>query len=203
MTRRAAGQAGFSLLELMVSMSLMGLLALVAVSGLQFSAGVWDRGGEQSEALVETRLVQKFLTRLVSSSETVRLRSGARDALVLFEGSPDELVAATRLPGALSPPGLQLISLSREGETLLLRWTPVGERRPVIDARAEREVLLSGVEGLAFRYFGLDPETSERKWTASWRGRDRLPERVEISVDWSTDDLRRWAPVIARPGGGL
>ena len=37
------GEAGFTLLELLISMTLLGLLMLVVLGGLRFGARAWER----------------------------------------------------------------------------------------------------------------------------------------------------------------
>ncbi|MEE8085084.1 MAG: type II secretion system protein, partial [Alphaproteobacteria bacterium] len=46
-------QAGFTLLELMVSLALVGLLTMVLTGGIRFGARVWEASQVQAEAANE------------------------------------------------------------------------------------------------------------------------------------------------------
>lgn len=200
--RAVSSSAGFSLLEMLVAMTLLAMIGAAAVSGLRFGSRAWERGAESGETVIESRAAQKFLQALLSGARLIRRRDGSRTPPALFDGQADSLELAAPLPARLAPAGEHWIRLSterRDRETALtLRWTRLGAAPPAIDADAQPEVLLSGVTAVAFRYFGADPETGERSWRDEWRRRATLPELIEARVRWPENDPRVWPPVVAR-----
>ena len=59
--RRA--EAGFTLLELLVSMTLLALLAIAMFGSLRFGARAWDRSEAHGAGMEQVRLVQQLLRR--------------------------------------------------------------------------------------------------------------------------------------------
>lgn len=181
-------EKGFSLLELLVTMSLLSLLALMTAGGARFAKAAWDRSAEVAGDAVETRAAQKFLRRLIEGARPIPLRDGSRTPPVLFQGGPDRLLFAASLPAALAPPGEHLVALSIEPpapgapEALLLRWRRLTEARPSLAAEDGREVVLADARGLRFRYFDSAPaEGDTGVWREEWRGRRSAPALVGIS----------------------
>ncbi len=192
-------------------MTLLGLVAGLAVSGVRFGVAAWARQGDAGAAAMEMRIVQKFVRELTASAETVRVRDGSREPPALFRGERERLVLTSRLPSRLAAPALQLIEIRRIGDSLRLRRASLGDRAPAVAAgdferRAAEEILLDDVKQVTFRYFGAARAGAAPSWSSEWRPRARTPELIEMSVILTNDDAqlrepRRWAPFIARVGG--
>ena len=54
-------QAGFSLIEVLVSMTMMAMVAAVVLSAMRSGLAMWDKGGNHIEALRHSRLVVDVL----------------------------------------------------------------------------------------------------------------------------------------------
>ncbi len=189
MSRR--GEAGLSLLELLVAMTLLGLVGAMVAGGVRFGTAVWERSAETGAAAIEGRLVAKLLARSLAEARPLRIRAGRREPPALFEGAPGRVVFAAPLPADAAPPGERLIEIARtEGGRLVLRHAALGERAPDL-AGASEETLMAGVAALGFAYYGADPETGQARWQESWQGRDRLPALVSVRI------AREGAPALA------
>lgn len=194
--------AGFTLLELLVAMTLLGLLGVMAADGLRFGVAVWERGAAEGEAAATTRRVAKLLGRLVADARPVRLRDGSREPAVLFEGAEDAMVFAAPLPAAVAPAGERLVALTVEpaakGRRLVLRAAPLGEALPDLAAAGPPEPLLSGLAGARFAFLDAEAPGGPR-WRPRWSGRARLPDRVAVTLEWPEDAGRPPLRVLARP----
>jgi len=91
--KRSHASAGFTLLELMISLGLVSLLSLVAFTALNLSLKAVGRGQTAADNLQELRVGQSFLERSLSS--TVGGIKGAQD---YFWGDPQEIRFFTFLP---------------------------------------------------------------------------------------------------------
>lgn len=91
--RCTGGSAGFTLLELMVSLALVSLLSLVALTGLNLSLKAVSRGHAAADNLQELRVGQSFLQRSLSSA-----LGGVKGARNYFLGDPQEIRFLTFLP---------------------------------------------------------------------------------------------------------
>jgi prepilin-type N-terminal cleavage/methylation domain-containing protein len=92
-SNHTSGQAGFTLLELLVAMLLTSLLTLVAYGSLSLSLKVVGRGQLAADRLQELRVGQSIMERSLSSA--VRGSLGNR---IYFVGEPTQLRFFTLVP---------------------------------------------------------------------------------------------------------
>lgn len=206
--------AGLSLIETLVALTLTALIATTAAGGLRFGAAAWERAGTLAEAGLETRAAERFLARLLSAAEPMHLRAGRRDAPVLLEGGGQSLLFVAPLPAHLAAhqiiAGPHLIALTARRAAgaagapyrLEMRWAPIGAARPSIPKDAPREVLLAGLASVRFRYFGPvlgeDDRARRHDWSDDWIGRSAMPQLIEVSFDIASDPAGAPAELTAR-----
>ena len=184
MTARAqAAEAGFSLIEVLVAMVLLGTI----VAGLATITAQWLPNWSRGFASVQrddvlTRSIERAVADL-AAAEYVPLGSGD-NARPLFTGSA---LSVTFVRSALGPntgPGLEIVQLAempgRDGTALVrrrARFTPQGSDATRLPPLGDPVVLLHAPFGVTFSYAGAD-----RKWKDTWRDGKRLPRAVRILV---------------------
>lgn len=195
--RSDANQAGFALVEVLVSLALAALIALllveaVRVAGRTASAVAAADGAEQVQA------VRDHLRRTLGSLASRRM-DGTRPAL---RGGPEALRAALAPDRILERPVERAVSLAGaprpDGLLDLVEGQAPLETTP--DGTARSEILLAGVSGLAIRYLGPPAERLPAAWLPAWTRPDRNPDLVEIRIAFGPADRRRWDPLLIAPG---
>ncbi|MCW2239555.1 prepilin-type N-terminal cleavage/methylation domain-containing protein [Azospirillum canadense] len=197
-------QRGFTLFELLIALSLLGLLTTVMYGGLRFSARTWEAASAHSDATMTIEAAQSFLRRSLEGARPPAAAppSGApRSAPVPFVGRPDALAFVTTLPSVLGD-GDGVIELrttdtggdAGSGRRLLLRWTPLTSPGPPGD-----RTLIERVGGLRFRYFGASGEGGEARWWDAWPDPAHLPRLIRVSVSFPAGDGRLWPDFVATP----
>jgi general secretion pathway protein J len=206
---RRRGQDGFTLLELLVAITLLGLLMAALLGGLRLGARVWETGEARLDAGTQVQVVQEFLRQRLAAAlplEVVMLAEDGRREFA-FRGASDEVQFAGALPEHLGA-GVHLMQLTLaaggddgQRRDLVLRWQPLdptGEG-PEEPPEPEERVLLAGVEALELAYFGaLDPREPPA-WWSEWTGQDALPGLLRVRLRFPPDDLRRWPELIVHP----
>lgn len=111
--RRGAEQEeeGFTLLELLIAITILSLILVALSSGLHFAGSAWRKQGEQISRQGDVNALQSVLRQMLAAG---------RD----FEGAPQSLKFVGRMPAGLARGGLYDIELDRSGEQLLLSWKP-------------------------------------------------------------------------------
>ena len=179
----SARTQGFSLLEVLLAMTLLSLLGALAAGGIRFGAQAWERAQDQSDTMVEYLAVERFLRNQIAAARPIRLADGSREPPVIFEGSGQSLTFAAPVRAALGPPGLHLIEImpdtGQDAPALVMAWTPIGQADLVLDVAPRIETLSTQQSSVRLRYFGLDAEGIPR-WQDTWSGRADLPMLVEI-----------------------
>lgn len=196
------GERGFTLLELLVALTLLGLLMAALLGGLRLGARAWDVSSERLEWSSRTQTVQAFLRRRLAEAAPLAVSQPSGAYEPAFLGGPDALRFASLLPMQLGP-GFHLMSLemqaSGERMDLVLRWRPfvptLGED---VGEVAER-VLLEDIDALELAYRGAREIDAAPDWYARWSVLEVMPDLVRIRVRFGPDDPRRWPDLIVSP----
>ena len=162
---------GFTLLETIVALAVLGLIVAVLAVGLRFALGTVARQAARSGAGNEVAPVLDYLVALIADSRPVALTEGAP---VLFDGTPGQLVFAAPLTREMtSSGGIQRIQIHRTQAGLELVWVSLSA-----GGQGGRAVLLPGRAPVRFRYFGGVPGV----WRDTWQGMKSPPLVVAISL---------------------
>ena len=187
MTR--ARTSGFTLIEVVIAMTLLATIMVLLYSGLTFALRSWDAGDANGRRVADRRLGENFLRREMTELFPMRWK----DATVLkfaFEGERDHLRFVSSRPAGLSQAGLSLVSLDvqpgtepRSRNLVMRRAMPDDE---AVDFgpldKAEPSLLIANVESVQFSYFGAESDFIEPKWTDSWPFKGAIPLLVKVRV---------------------
>jgi prepilin-type N-terminal cleavage/methylation domain-containing protein len=175
------GDAGFSLVEVLVALMLVSVLAgtMVAMTG-QYRRLIdsSDRIGEQ----LALQAAARHMARLIEEAELVPLDEGNAGEAVYLYGSSEHVKfsAVTRL-GAQTQ-GLRTVSFEVTEnrdlvQTMVVRRT--GTDRPSPSAA----LMVEAVQTVSFSYFGsLDSDRNKSVWHGAWSELGRLPLAVSVSI---------------------
>jgi general secretion pathway protein J len=120
-------QLGFTLVELLIGISLVSLMLVVMFGGLRLGGRSWDAIERQSSASSEMRPVREFIRRSLRQIQgpQVRLSDGRR---LLFSGNAEAIELVTPLGGYLGLGGAYVVRLQATrgsgdgGQLVLTRW---------------------------------------------------------------------------------
>ncbi len=185
--KRQPSQAGFTLVELLVAMAVMGLVMLLVNQGLRFATTARERMLARSDGLQELVLGRDLLQRQLSRAQLLAWGPAGRKHIA-FSGDAERIrfvnVAPDYQPGttwqlwefALEP-------TARGGRQLLVRragldmsgkeFAPLEQVQPRVLATIEAPV--------AFAYFGKTGTDAWPRWRDSWTDTTRLPAAVRLT----------------------
>lgn len=182
---------GFTLLEVVVALALLGLLLVMLGEGVQ----VGTRATAVHHRIVRAQLdippVEHALRHMIE-----RMDPGLYPQPPAIRGTADALAFTTELPdGATGGKMLADVRLEAAGGHLLLWWTPHGAGLPFgAPPAARRTVLLEQVARLELDYAAKGAGAA---WQRSWE-QPALPGLVRLRLVPAPGG-RSWPPVIARP----
>jgi general secretion pathway protein J len=171
-------QRGFTLLELLIAITILGLIVVALTSGLRFAGQAWRAQERRSESQGDVDAVQNVLRQIIGSARRVN-------------GDGVALRFVATLPDALARGGLYDVEISRLEQHLVLAWKP-HFRGPASAATWQSARLVEDVNGLDFAYF---VDTSG--WQRVAQDRNRSPVLVRIALQLG--DGRVWPPLIVAP----
>ena len=195
--------AGFTLVEILVALTLLGMLVAMLAGGLRLGLRVWESGNRHSETVAEVGAVHDFVRRQIEQAYPYYV---AKDRRVEFEGDGNAVGFVAALPAYLGPGGLHAVRLfvARDGASRHLMFGRVLFHPDVPPEAKEPElggetVLLENIETVKFRYYGADEPRAPSKWRDEWKNQDRLPELVSVAVEFGADDDRSWPVLTVSP----
>ncbi len=198
---RARQERGFTLLELLIAMTLLGLLMLGLFGGLRLGARVWEATDARSADRARIEAVQRFIRISLGQARPLAGADRTGDNVVSFIGRGERLDFTAVLPTHLSGGGFEHVALSLtdrdDGHGLVLEHGPLQRRE---DGRAElfqldepeTAVLLDNLVAVEFSYYGARERGEDAEWTDRWDSDQRLPLLVRIRIAFPESDRRIW-----------
>jgi general secretion pathway protein J len=185
-----AKRRGFTLLELMIALTLLALLTAVLFGSVRLVGRSTDGGEAKVEAASSMRLAEEFLRANLEAQHPLRMRKLV-DWPLLFVGAGDELRYASELPARVAGGGIWFYRLAVHADEaraplVLERIVPdlAADARPEF-ANAERSILAEGIASLKLGYYGRDADAAlaaAPTWRERWDDTQRLPMLIRIDV---------------------
>ena len=184
--RRAAG---FTLIELVVAMALLGAMMVLIYSGLTFALRSWDAGEVNGRRTADRRIGENFLRRELAELFPMRFKDPMA-VKVAFLGEPGKLKFVSSRPAGITKGGLSLVgvevengSAPRERHLVMRRAMPDDEAKDFAPLeRAERTVLIEDVDSVQLAYFGTENDFTDPKWYDTWAFAERIPRLVRLRI---------------------
>ena len=175
---------GFTLLELLIALSILGVLLAITFGGLRVAISSWTRGEERAEIQQHARGIAQIVGRAIGAAYPYRGPLGQgldKDKPVLFIGADSRIEMVTQaapfpaeIPAAFTAVVIG-IEDDAQGRALVIRQRIMPNREPFTAAVVVlRDPLIQKIE---LRYLG-----AEETWMESWDGdaEQKLPAAIAI-----------------------
>jgi general secretion pathway protein J len=194
--RMRSRQRGFSLLEVMLAILLLGLLLAGAYSGITSAVRSMRSGEAVIERVDKVRTVQEFLRHQISRILPFPYAQQGTTTPIVFEGDGKFMRFVAPMPGYLSRGGayVQTLTLAQGddgGMQLVFTSTLLNGFNKDKNKASEDStvVLLDHIEDGTFRYRGLNQQGELMKWGDGWKDSTTTP--LLVGVDLRLADGRR------------
>jgi general secretion pathway protein J len=186
---RRRRNAGFTLIELVVAMTILGAMMLLLYSGLSFGLRSWDVGDAVGRGAADRRIGEHFVRRELGELFPMRWKDATRLRFA-FEGTPQSLRFVSSRPAGIAMGGLSLVGLEVAGDARAGNRNLVMRRAMPDDNaesfapldQAEPAVMIAGVEAVEFAYFGAENDFTDPKWNDDWPYAARVPLMIRIRI---------------------
>jgi prepilin-type N-terminal cleavage/methylation domain-containing protein len=201
-TARPRSERGFTLLEVVLALSIFGLIGAILYGAFSLSQGAVIKSQASFEKSQKLRSFGDLLGGYIRSSYPYR--ASAQDPAIFYQGGEDSLSFVSSFSLAMGGRGMAKIRLYWEGEANKNGFLKLDEESPVRFDDADDEsgqrssiTLQDGVGSLRISY--LDPQSADDNWQDSWDGEERrmLPRAVRLTYRTPDGHEARWVfPVM-------
>lgn len=184
---RHADRRGFTLVEVLVVMSLMSFVMLAMMSALRTSYQTELRIDQSAQRSDDFRVVNEFLHSVLGRVSMKKIGGliPVGQSPYYFSGDSSEIVWQGVMPARQGVGGLYHFRLSIDHASdqsfLKIQYIAKNEAEVRPDwAGVEGVVLVKGIDAMSLRY--LDALQEPPEWLSSWNKIDHLPGRISISL---------------------
>lgn len=191
------GTPGFTLLEVLVVLAVLGGVLVALAQGLHVGLRLWDRQHRMLNAFSDLDAADRALRGLIE-----RMDPGGRMEMARIDGTRRTLRFTTELPEAadmLRTRRAEVLLLVDRLHRLVLRWAPAPHVTPLAPSVPVEMVLLNDVDHIEISYRPGAPMPGWRAdWQADWRN-SIPPEQVRIHIAFVRGDPRTWPDIVTAP----
>lgn len=177
---------GFTFLELMISLTIFSLVAVIVYATLNLGARATERGEVRALENQRARAALALISRQLKSAYPLVLHAEG-ETFIYFDGQPDQL-SFISAAGRPEVGGLEKVTyFLREQQGQRSLWVRISAPALPADVLDEREggleqeaEVLPQVESLTWEYFGKVQDREE--WHESWSGKEerKLPTAIRL-----------------------
>ncbi|HKJ18043.1 MAG TPA: prepilin-type N-terminal cleavage/methylation domain-containing protein [Xanthomonadales bacterium] len=193
---------GFTLVELLLAITLMSVLLALAYGGFRASTRATDRGQDILEESSRLRLAHQFVHRQLNQLLPMSFSDIDSDDLpMVFDGSSRSIRFVGPMPGYLGFGGPQVQELriveGENGQELVLTHALLqGFEEADLDARAPI-MLIDGIQGGGFSFQGRDEQGGPGSWSDSWDETEIIPLAISLQLDFDEQAHMEWPDLVA------
>jgi general secretion pathway protein J len=192
---------GFTLVEILLALSLMAMLLALAYGGLRASTRATDKGQAVLEYSGRVRMAHQFVRKQVNQMIPLAFAESQDAERSVFTGDPMKIRYVAPMPGYLGFGGPQVQELAivrgENGDALVLSHALLQgfeeqrlyERAPIL--------LIENIERAEFSFLGRDENGELLPWLSQWDQPETLPDAVALDIEFTEDIYIKWPPLTA------
>lgn len=178
--------AGFTLLEMLVAVTLLAFLSLALVAGLRFGSNVWQKSEAKNVDTNAIRMAQRTIASAVERIYPKYVSVPAAKGFIDFDGTPTRMTFLS----TASSPHISREVLEASGSVLRITASlELGEPNMPV----QRTTLLQGLASAEFSYF------DGTSWRPTWQRQRALPDLVRIHAAIAGTGTVPWPDMILVP----
>lgn len=194
------GSSGFTLLEMVVTLTILGFILLIIFGAFRLGISAWEKGESSREEYQKVRAVSQLVSRQLKSMVPYKIKTEkAEGDYLAFEGRARSLKFVSALSmRAKQPEGFvyaiyEFRDEGNEGGRLVVYEQRVLIRKNFFEEEPKEESgvpLIEGISDILFEYYQEEDSLKNRKegWVEEWNAKEEkeLPRAVRMTVTYKS-----------------
>jgi len=204
--RFPASGAGFTLLELLVSMTLLALIVVITMGAMRLGSRSVEAGEKKMEDLERFRTVLSMIDAQIQSQFPLTYEEEG-NRKYYFRGEARNLRFSTNYSIWGGQRGYVIVEYAVEADDSGRDVLRVSEQIPGMEGQWNAQLI--NANGISFDYFYRDPTEPEGRWVETLSEGTVIPEKVRIRMARKTGNVSLVLPVrvqravVPVQGGGV
>jgi type II secretory pathway pseudopilin PulG len=193
--RTRTSEEGFTLLELIVSFLIIGLVALIIAGAMRLSLNIVEKGEAKIDSLERRRTSLKIVDSQLQSQFPLALEEDGVTKFY-FQGGSKDMRLATNYSIWGGERGYVQVRYKVETDEAGKEMLTASEN--IIGMENVREAtLFRSLDNIYFEYFFKDPTEEEGEWADEWSDRFKLPQKIMLHLESNGRDFSIIIPLRA------
>ena len=193
---RLFSTTGFTLVEVMVTLTVLGFILLMIFGAFRLGLSAWERGESTKEEFQKVRIISQLISQQIKSIVPYKIKTKkAEGDYLAFEGKGRSLRFVSALPiKAKQPEGFVYVvyefkeGRGEEGGRLVL-YEQRALNRDFFEDELKEELailLLEGIDNVRFEYYQEEDPNKNRKeaWVEEWNAKEakEFPRALKMTI---------------------
>lgn len=189
---------GFTLLELLVAVTLLAFLSVGLMAGLRYGTEIWGKAQSKNVDTNTMRQAQKMLSDNLTRAYPRFVVISPEESYIDFDGTKDRIRFLSTAASGMGHIMRDTIAATGDGKEVALAISATPELGTG-GAPVWSKALLRHLEAVEFSYFGAAGEEKQPAWHAIWRNQRRLPSLIRIRVAFAGSGNTPWPEMMLEP----
>lgn len=188
-------EEGFTLLELMVSFLIIGIVILIIAGAMRLGLNIVDKGEAKIGSLERTRTSLRIINSQIQSQFPLAFEEDGEKKFY-FKGDSRSMQLATNYSIWGGRRGYALVSYKVETNESGREMLSASENIVGMD-NIKETTLFNSLDKIYFEYSFKDPTEEEGEWIDEWTDNFNIPEKIRLHLEAEGKDFSVIIPVRA------
>jgi general secretion pathway protein J len=171
-------RTGFTLLELILSITLLSLVALIIGSGFHLGIKAWEKGEAESSETQRLRTLSGLISQQIKSAYPYKTKTEDEDdEFVIFEGDSNSILFATTFVNSMAG-GFKWVRYSYSDGALIFTQGILPDKNFLDKIKKNEEVIDSDIGEIKFEFL----PSRDDEWQETWELGEGLPIAVRVKI---------------------
>ncbi|TAN42732.1 MAG: prepilin-type N-terminal cleavage/methylation domain-containing protein [Nitrospirae bacterium] len=189
----ASREAGFTLLELMISFAIIALIVVAIAGSIRLAQHSMESGEKKADALERTRVSFTIINSQIQSQAPLTYVDDAKQKFY-FEGDRETLQLSTNYSIWGREKGFVVVRYRVESDSRGKKTLLASEKTIGLDNSRETS-LFTGFDTIFFEYFFKEPAAEQGTWIEKWTEETSVPEKIRLNLVMDRKDYSMIIPM--------